>query len=58
MKEKPSQTRQVYYLVAVDDDYKPVHTTRICSDIMEAKHLRDMMAQNDHDVLICAEVTG
>lgn len=57
MTDKQAPAKEVYYIVAVDDDYKPVHTTRICSDLKGAQELRDLMAQSHHDVLICGEIS-
>lgn len=52
------QHREVYFLIGIDDDHKPLHTMRVCSDWRGAVEERDGMSKNHayHDVLICQEV--
>lgn len=48
--------RQVYFIIGIDDEHKPVHTTRICSDLQGALELRDSMAACYYDAVICQEI--
>ncbi len=47
--------RQVYFIIGIDEEHRPVHTTRICSDLEGVLELRDMMAEQYYDALICQE---
>jgi len=53
---KQKMSRQVFFIVGIDDDHKPVHTTRVCSDPVSAASLRQQVAANYHEALLCQEV--
>jgi hypothetical protein len=48
--------KQVYYIIAVDDDLKPIHTTRMCGSEADARDLKNSMAQDYHDVMVFREL--
>ena len=47
---------QVYYLIGLDDEHRPQHTTRICASWVSTVKLQEEMSPHFNKVIICQEL--